>query len=81
MATVGEMLDRLDAGELTLDEVAADFRGRRWQPEPAATDAQVWGVADDDEPSGDSWAVVNADSRLTPEQYQTLASARQAKPR
>lgn len=76
MATVAQMLDKLVAGQLTLEQVCEDFARRRWAPPPATTDAQMWGVADVDQPGGDAWGVVEADSRLTTRQYSALAAAR-----
>lgn len=76
MATVAELLDRLASGAATLDQVAADFAVRSWPAHKPATDEQAWGLADDEAPDPNSWDAVNADSRLTPEQYQVLARAK-----
>lgn len=76
MATVTELLDDLAEGRASLDETAQLFRTRKW-PKPAGdpSHAQAWGEADDDSPSPDSWAAVDADSRLTADQYEVLAEA------
>ncbi|MFY1595479.1 hypothetical protein [Micromonospora sp. WMMD737] len=73
--SVRDVLDGLMAGRITLDQAATDFRQRRWTALPKTTDAQAWGVHDDTPASGDSWDLVNSDSRLTPEQYKVLADA------
>lgn len=73
--SVRDVLDRLAAGKMTLDDVAEDFRTRRWPALPKTSDAQAWGVQDDTPAPNNSWDVVNSDSRLTPEQYKTLADA------
>ncbi|MBM0201897.1 hypothetical protein JNW90_01340 [Micromonospora sp. STR1s_5] len=73
--TVRELLDLLAASEVTVDEVAEDFRSREWPKAPTASDAEVWGVADSPVPGVDSWATVNADSRLSPDDYQLLGDA------
>jgi len=75
MATVKALLDRLAAGGMTAAQVAADFRGRSWPARPQASDAQAFGVADGDPPGDDSWALVEADSRLSPAQYAVLMRA------
>lgn len=77
MATVTALLDQLAAGELTVDEVAADFRTRTWP----AVDRATWDEAqlgvEADAPGPDSWDAVNADFRVTPETYTRLAAAYQ----
>jgi hypothetical protein len=75
---VGQILDDLAAGRVSVDEAAADFAARTWPRLPATTDAQAWGVVDDPAPAPDSWTIVNADSRLSPTDYQTLAAAYQS---
>lgn len=75
MATVQDLLDDLVAGRRTLDAVAQEFADRDWPKPKRASDAQAWGVEDDDAPDPDSWAAVNACSALTAEQYATLAAA------
>jgi hypothetical protein len=75
MATVQEQLDRLVAGDLSLEQVAADFAARTWPQRKQATEAQAWGVTDDDAPDPNSWAAVDACWALTPAQYATLAAA------
>lgn len=76
MATVRQLLDRLAAGQVTTEEVAADFRRRSWPSRRPATDAQRWGVADDEPDDGDdSWSLVETDSRLTAAQYAALVRA------
>lgn len=77
MRTVTELLDALADGRMTVEAVAADFAGRAWPKRRPATEAQVYGVADDAEPDPDSWDAVNADSRLTAAQYATLSKAYQ----
>lgn len=76
MATVTEMLDRLASGRATLDEVAADFATRTWPKRAPITDAQAHGVHDIDPPDPNSWAAVSTDSRLTPQEYETLFNAK-----
>jgi hypothetical protein len=76
MATVTQLLDALATHRLSLDDVAAEFRRRTWPARVRATDAQAFGVEDEDAPDPDSWAAVEADSRLTAEQYVILAVAR-----
>ncbi len=73
--SVRDVLDQLVAGRITLTQAADDFRGRRWARRPATTAGQAWGVHDDPPPAEDSWDIVNSDSRLTTEQYETLAEA------
>lgn len=75
MASVRELLDSLAAGQLTPQAVAADFEKRRWAPRPQASAAQAWGVADDEPPGEDDWAVVEADSRLSPSRRELLGRA------
>lgn len=75
MTTVRVLLDQFSEGELDLDQLAEAFRSRRWPPRQHATDAQAWGVHDDDPPSDDSWELVESDSRLSPTQYEVLAAA------
>lgn len=77
--TVQDLLDDLLAGRLSLDDVAQEFAKRDWPSPSQVTDAQAWGVTDDDAPDPDSWAAVNACSRLSPEQYATLAAAAASK--
>lgn len=77
MAHVADLLDRLAAGRLTVDEVVADFRSRDWPPvRPTTVDEAVLG-ADPAYNGPDSWDVVNADSRLTSPVYALLAAAYQ----
>lgn len=76
MATVKELLDRLAAGEISTDEVAADFRGRKWAKRSPATKAQVYGVEDTEPADEDNdWGLVNEDPRLTSAQYEILSKA------
>lgn len=76
MASVADILNRLAAGDLTLDQAAADFRARTW-PKPtrrATVDEAQRG--DDPRPyDAGSWDAVSADSRLTADQYARLADA------
>jgi hypothetical protein len=76
--TVRELLDQLAEGKVSLADVAADFALREWPPMRKASEAQVWGVADDDPVDPNSWEAVNIDSRLTPEQYNVLGRAKLA---
>ena len=76
MASVTEMLDRLASGRATLGEVAEDFAARSWPKPKPLTDAQRHGVHDIDPPDENSWAAVHADSRLTPQEYETLFNAK-----
>lgn len=73
--TVTDLLDQMAAGQLTVKQVADEFRNRKWRAPKTATDAQAWGAADEDPPDPDSWDAVNADSRLTPDQYTLLSQA------
>lgn len=73
--TVRDMLTAFDAKQVTLDQLVADFRGRQWPPRREATDAQAWGVTDDDAPDPDSWEIVDAWPTLTTDQYATLSRA------
>lgn len=75
MATVTDLLDKLAAGKMTVDEVAKNFATRDWPDRKPATDGQAWGHDDVDEPDPDSWDAVNADSRLTSDQYAQLSDA------
>lgn len=75
MTSVRDVLDRLVAGDIKLSAAADDFRTRRWPALPKTTEAQAWGVEDDTPAPDDSWDVVNNDSRLTGDQYKTLAAA------
>lgn len=75
MASVRELLDDLAAGRLTPQAVAADFERRRWAPRRQPSTAQAWGVADDEPPGEDEWAVVEADSRLSPSRRELLGRA------
>lgn len=74
--TVTEVLDRLAAGTITLEQAEADFRRRTWPKPPSQTYGQA-AIGDLGPAAGpDSWDAVNADSRLTAEAYQRLAAAR-----
>lgn len=75
MTTVRALLDDLYEGKRTLDEVAVEFAKRDFPAPTPPTPAQAWGEADDDAPDDDSFALVSASTRLTPEQYATLAAA------
>jgi hypothetical protein len=75
MATVRQQLDALAADGSKLDAVVADFAGRSWPARKRSTDAQAWGVEDDDVPGDNDWALVEQDSRLTGAQYRVLAEA------
>lgn len=75
MATVKELLDQLVDDKISLDVVAADFAKRSWPKPKPTTDAQAWGVADDNDPDPNSWAAVDACWALTSAQYATLAEA------
>lgn len=75
MATVRDMLKAYDARRVTLDDLAADFRRRKWAPVKTTTDAQAWGVVDDDAPNPDSWEIVDAWPTLTPDAYAALSNA------
>jgi hypothetical protein len=75
--TVVQLLDELAAGRVTTETVAADFSARTWPAEDG-----VAGTLDESGPSvvpavagADTWAAVDADSRLSPEQYATLSWA------
>lgn len=77
MATVKELLDKLAAGEISTDEVAADFRGRKWNKHQPATKAEVYGVHDTEPADEDNdWGLVNEDPRITPAQYEILSKAK-----
>lgn len=76
--TVTQLLDLLAADQMTVTQVAEEFRNRKWREPKRATDAQAWGAADDDAPDPDSWDAVNADSRLTPDEYVQLSQAYKA---
>ena len=75
MSSVRAVLDALASGSMGLDEATADFAARTWPAKPTMTDAQFWGVTDDDPGPPDSWDTVDADSRLTGAQYSALAAA------
>lgn len=75
MATVKDRLDQLAAGKMSLDQVAQDFATRKWPPRTPTTDGQFWGTEDVDAPDDNSWDAVNADSRLTTDQYAALCDA------
>lgn len=75
MATVRQQLDALAGDGSRLDAVARDFAARSWPGREKATDAQAWGVVDDDAPGDNDWALVEQDSRLTAAQYRVLADA------
>ncbi len=73
---VTEVLDQLAAGTITLEQAEADFRSRAWPtPAPPATFAQAAMGDAGPAPDPDSWAAVNADSRLSAQAYQRLAAA------
>ena len=79
MATVKELLDRLVAGDISVDEVAADFRGRTWKKRQPASKAEVYGVADPEPADEDNdWGLVNEDPRITPAQYEILSRAKRS---
>lgn len=69
------MLDRLASGRATLAEVAADFAARTWPAKTPLTEAQLYGVHDLPPRDPNSFAVVHADHRVTPEQYEVLLKA------
>lgn len=73
--TVQQVLDRLADKSMTLQAAVDDFRSREWSKPKRASLAQAYGVEDDDAPDPNTWDAVNADSRLTPAQYQALADA------
>ena len=73
--SVREVLDGLATGEISLDAAVADFASRTWPAPKRASDAQVWGAADDEGSPVDGWETVDADSRLTSAQYGALAAA------
>jgi hypothetical protein len=75
---VGQVLDGLAAGRIGVGDAAADFAGRTWSRPAETSDAQAWGAADDPPAAPDSWTIVNADSRLSTDDYQTLAAAYQS---
>lgn len=77
MATVKDMLDALASGQASLEQTAARFRTHQWSLPARADDdiAAMWGQADDELPGENTWGVVDADSRLSPAQYQVLADA------
>lgn len=75
MATVRQQLDALAADGSKLDTVVADFASRSWPARRKTSDAQAWGVEDDDVPGDNDWDLVQQDSRLTPGQYRVLADA------
>ncbi len=74
-ATVQDLLNQLHAGEIAFADVVAAFATRTWPAQTPATDSEAWGVTDVNAPDPNSWAVVDADSRLTVDQYQALAYA------
>ena len=80
MATVRQLMDDLAARRKTVEQLATDFRTRKWPaPKPRPTDAQAYGVEDDardDDPN--SWSAVQNDSRVSIEHYKTLFDAYQA---
>lgn len=75
MATVSDLLDKLADGKMTVDQVAKDFASRKWPAHKRATDAQAHGVEDEDPVDPNSWDAVNADSRLSSDQYAKLSDA------
>lgn len=75
MASVKDLLDRLAAGDATLDETVSAFRNREWPVAGKASEAANWGAEDPPFGGPDSFDVVAADSRLTTAQYQALARA------
>jgi hypothetical protein len=76
MASVQQVLDKLAAGKITLADAVADFEGRRWPARARTSVGRAFGVEDDPVPTGNDWATVEADSRLTTAQYTALAKAR-----
>jgi len=70
VATVRQLLDGYVARRVTLDQLAANFRARRWP----TTVVDEWAV-EDPPPSDDSFDVVAADSRLTAAEYARLQAA------
>lgn len=83
MSAVTDLLDQLGAGEVTLDEVVGDFRGRSWpqtpRDEPAdATEVFARDQADPEEPPEGSFSEVAAyyaRGLVDDQQYAVLATA------
>jgi hypothetical protein len=75
VSTVRELLDQLAAGDASIGEVAADFRTREWPPVNKPTMDQRWLGDEGNAPGDDDWALVEADSRLSPANYALLVAA------
>lgn len=74
-ATVTELLGRYHAGELSIEQLAGQLRGRSWPPRPPVSDAQAYGLADNDPVDDDSWQAVETDPQLSADDYDTLLRA------
>jgi hypothetical protein len=75
MATVIQLLDQLAAGKVSADQVADDFRKRKWgPPRERATMDDVW--LGNDMGTDEEWGAVLNDSRLDTPTYRKLAAAR-----
>lgn len=72
---VREVVDALVTNEITLQQAADIFKRFDWQERQQATEAEAYGVVDDDAPDDDSWSTVETDPRITAEQYAVLAAA------
>ena len=80
MSPPTEALDRMIAGELTIEQVAQQFGAMSWPApaDPPRTLEQVEADPDPEPAEPGSFAEVAAyymDGRITPEQYATLAGA------
>ena len=73
--SVKAVLDALIDGRLSIQAACDNFRNRAWPTLPRQSDAAAYGVEDDEPAPADSWADVNADSRLSTQQYTALARA------
>lgn len=82
MSAVTDLLDQLAAGRKTVDEVAEEFRNHPWPVTRAATTDPAEGfrrdIEDPEEPADGSFfyvALYRSMGKITPEQYEALATA------
>lgn len=79
MATVKELLEQLENGEITVDEVAGEFAFVEWpQVDRKSTLEQIEADPDPDVPPEGGFIEVSqayADGRIDDTQYATLATA------
>lgn len=79
MATVAEVLDQLETGEITIDDAAGEFAFIDWpEPQQRATLEEIEADPDPDVPDDGGFFLVSqaySDGKIDDAQYETLAKA------